>query len=107
MIEYLKKEWAKLLVQVVMAFIAAIFAFQFMLKRDSKTNIATSIDKKADKEYVDQQDATIKDYVDKQNLNVVDYIKQHTDESKQSDQMMLEYIKSVNENVKILLGRQK
>lgn len=107
MIELLKKKWVEWLVSIAIVLITAVLYDHFTVRRETNSSIIKSIDQKADKVYVDQQDQRIEDYINKQDENSMTYIKQHAIESEQANQRTIELIKSMDAKLNILLNRQK
>jgi hypothetical protein len=62
-------------------------------------------DKKRDIDKELQTKASI-EYVDKQDLSVINYVKQHSEESERADNQLMNYIKSMDRKIDILLSKK-
>lgn len=89
MLNYLKTRWMEWLISATIAIVAVLLTQSSMEKRDSSKSIMQKIETKADKEYVDKQDA-----------NIEKMLEQH---SKQSTELM----QSMDNKIDILLSRVK
>jgi hypothetical protein len=96
MLEFVKKNWVQWVVGIVLAIITVTMTDRYAIRRDANKEIQNQLSSKASKDYVDQQDNSMRIYVDKQDENTKDAIKSQT-----------ELIKSIDGKLNILIDRDK
>jgi hypothetical protein len=94
--KFVNSKWFTALLTSIVSIMTTIAVLSFNSTQISKNNIKDQFDKKADKTYVDSQDA-----------NITRAMNQHIDESEKQNAAQMELIKSIDGNVKILLNKQR
>jgi uncharacterized membrane-anchored protein YhcB (DUF1043 family) len=96
MLNMIKQKWIEWLVGLVLIIIASLLTQQFTVKNEAKSSIQQQIDKKADMEYVDKQDANIRYQLRQHENNQVELIKQ-----------MDQKYESIDHKLDILIGKKQ
>ncbi len=92
---------------VAIAVLTIMLTQGLITKRDYFTGIKKDIDARPTREQVNTQYSELKDYVDIQDENGQKALKQYIEESRVSEKNVMELIKSIDGNVKILMYRTK
>jgi len=72
----IKQKWIEWLVGLVLIIIASFLTQRYTVLNEAKSSIQQQIDKKADMDYVDKQDANIRFQIRQHEDNQVELIKQ-------------------------------
>ena len=98
--ETIKKGWVQWLITCCISILIFVAAKSIEAKKESKSGIRIQIEAKADKSYVDQQDAQIKETIEKGDDNIKEYFDQYKEQQ-------LEWQRSQDAKWNILLSRIK
>jgi uncharacterized membrane-anchored protein YhcB (DUF1043 family) len=96
MLNMIKQKWVEWLVGLVLIIIASLLTQQFTVKNETRTTIQAQIDKKADVDYVDKQDA---------NLRI--QLRQHENSQDQLIKQMDQKYESIDRKLDILIGKKQ
>jgi hypothetical protein len=95
MLSYIKQKWAEWFVSIVIVVITVLLTQHFTVKNDTKSVIQNQIEQKADKLYVDKQDE-----------NIENELKQHARETEKTRQSDLDFMRSIDHKLDILINRK-
>jgi hypothetical protein len=95
------------LFNIAMSILVVVLAQSIISHRESLLNIKNEFEKRPTIDQVDLRFKEERIYVDKQDINLNNILQQHIEESNRTSNQMMELIKSVDGNVKILLNKSK
>ena len=93
----------QILISVAGSFLLLILTQRFATGREYAKSIKEEFDKRPTTEEVNLKFSEVKSYIDKQDENLINYINQHIIESNKTDQTLMNYIKSMDGKIDILL----
>ncbi len=92
----MNSKWFEILSSATIAIVVVFLAQSLTNTNNKKLSVEDELNKKATYEYVDKQDA-----------DVVRIMNQHMRESTKTDNQLMEYIKSIDSKINILIARER
>jgi uncharacterized protein YlxW (UPF0749 family) len=99
MVELIKKKWVEWLISIVLVIITVELTNYYSVKNEQQSYIQKQIEKKADTDYVNQQNTNLKYYVDRRDDNIQNLLNTYV-------QAQQELYKSMDNKLNILINRK-
>lgn len=105
--KFVNSKWFERLFTVALAVLTIALTQGWISRREYNAKLKKDFDARPTTEQVNTQVNDLRLYVNKQDENIINSLNQHIVESANSDQNMMELIKSIDNKVNVLLSRTK